>query len=61
MVIQRILHHANVGTSATYHVKTAAEDVRDAMTKLEDQIAAGIPSSSDTNGTHSRALAGGGL
>ncbi len=37
MVIQRILRHANVSTTATYYIKTAAEDVRSAMTKLENQ------------------------
>jgi integrase len=35
MVIQRILRHANVSTTATYYIKTAAGDVRDAMAKLE--------------------------
>lgn len=39
MVIQRILRHANVSTTATYYIKTAAEDVRDAMSKLEEHIA----------------------
>ncbi len=39
MVIQRILRHANVSTTATYYVKTAAEDVRTAMAKLETRIA----------------------
>ena len=40
MVIQRILRHANVSTTATYYIKTAALDVRTAMTKLENHIAA---------------------
>jgi len=31
MVIQRILRHANVSTTATYHIKTAADDVKHAM------------------------------
>jgi integrase len=39
MVIQRILRHANVSTTATYYIKTAADDVRDAMAKLENQVA----------------------
>ena len=39
MVIQRILRHANVSTTATYYIKTAAADVRNAMTKLENHIA----------------------
>jgi hypothetical protein len=44
MVIQRILRHANVSTTATYYIKTAAADVRSAMTKLENHIAeAGKP------------------
>lgn len=38
MVIQRILRHANVSTTATYYIKTAAVDVRNAMSKLEDHI-----------------------
>src|SRR5262249_58214291 len=38
LVIQRILRHANVSTTATYYIKTAAEDVRNAMTKLENII-----------------------
>ena len=38
MVIQRILRYANVSTTATYYIKTAAADVRSAMTKLENQI-----------------------
>jgi integrase len=41
MVIQRILRHANVSTTATYYIKTAADDVRKAMTKLENHIAEG--------------------
>jgi len=38
-VIQQILRHANVSTTATYYIKTAADDVRTAMAKLEDRIA----------------------
>jgi cell division protein FtsL len=38
MVIQRILRHANVSTTATYYIKTAAADVRKAMTILENHI-----------------------
>jgi hypothetical protein len=40
MVIQRILRHANVSNTATYYIKTAADDVRNAMTKLETRISA---------------------
>jgi hypothetical protein len=39
MVIQRILRHANVSTTAMYYIKTAADDVRNAMSKLESHIA----------------------
>lgn len=39
MVIQRILRHANVSTTATYYIKTAADDVRSAMTVLEKEVA----------------------
>jgi integrase len=38
MVIQRILRHANVSTTSTYYIKTAAADVRNAMAKLENVI-----------------------
>jgi len=38
MVIQRILRHANVSTTATYYIKTVADDVRNAMVKLENNI-----------------------
>ncbi len=38
MVIQRILHHSNVSTTANYYIKTAADDVRDAMAKLEGMM-----------------------
>jgi integrase len=41
MVIQRILRHANVTTTTGYYIKTAADDVRAAMSKLES----GIPQS----------------
>jgi integrase len=39
MVIQRILRHANVSTTATYYIKTASYDVREAMVRLEKHIA----------------------
>jgi integrase len=51
MVIQRILRHANVSTTATYYIKTAADDVRKAMTKLENHIVDGGHIQSDTAGT----------
>lgn len=51
-VIQRILRHANVSTTATYYIKTAADDVRNAMAKLEDSIPTAEPKAlTDTYGT----------
>jgi integrase len=50
MVIQRILRHANVSTTATYYIKTAVDDVRNAMSKLENNIPA-QKSLTDTLGT----------
>lgn len=38
VVIQRILRHANVSTTTGYYIKTAADDVRQAMTKFENSI-----------------------
>jgi integrase len=38
IVIQRILRHSNVATTTTYYIKTVADDVRDAMSKLEREI-----------------------
>jgi integrase len=49
MVIQRILRHANVSTTATYYIKTAADDVRNAMAKLEQNVPLTTPQ--DTFGT----------
>ena len=41
MVIQLILRHGNVSTTATHYIKTAADDVRKAMTKMKDRISGG--------------------
>ncbi len=49
--IQRILRHANVNTTATYYIKTAAGDVHDAMKTLEDNIPETPISFPDTNRT----------
>lgn len=38
MVIQRILRHANVSTTATYYIKTGAEDVKHAMENLCEEL-----------------------
>ena len=38
MAIQRILRQTNVSTTATYYIKTAADDVRTAMAKLEQNV-----------------------
>ena len=50
-VIQAILRHANVSTTATYYIKTAADDVRSAMTKLENEITATSQAQTDTERT----------
>ena len=50
-MIQRILRHANVSTTASYYIKSAADDVRSAMAKLENQITVTSETLSDTNGT----------
>lgn len=39
MVIQRILRHANVSTTSSYYIKSADDDVRKAMIRLENHIA----------------------
>jgi hypothetical protein len=36
--IQAILRHANVSTTATYYIKTAAADTQAAMAKLETEL-----------------------
>jgi len=51
MVIQRILRHANVSTTTGYYIKTAADDVRNAMTMLENHIAESGQSQTETQGT----------
>ena len=38
LTIQKILRHANVGTTTAYYVKTSSEDVRGAMEKLEENV-----------------------
>jgi hypothetical protein len=51
MVIQRILRHANVSTTVTYYIKTAADDVKHAMQKLENNIPQAPQVVRDTYGT----------
>jgi hypothetical protein len=51
MVIQRILRHANVSTTATYYIKTAADDIKQAMEKLENNIPQAPQVVRDTYGT----------
>lgn len=51
MVIQRILRHANVSTTTTYYIKTAASDVKHAMEKLENNIPQAPQIVRDTYGT----------
>ncbi len=54
MVIQRILRHANVSTTTTYYIKTAADDVKHAMERLENNIPQTMPAVRDTCGTPER-------
>jgi len=54
MVIQRILRHANVSTTATYYIKTATDDVRKAMTTLENHIEEARQIQSDTKDSMDR-------
>ena len=49
--IQRILRHANVSTTNNYYIKTADEDVRTAMAKLESHVSEARRALTDTNGT----------
>ena len=51
IVIQRILRSANVNTTASYYIKTAADDVRSVMTLLESRIAESGQGLQDTHGT----------
>ena len=53
MVIQRILSRANLSTTATYYIKTAADDVRKAMTTLENHIAAAGQAQSESEAPRS--------
>jgi integrase len=50
-VIQAILRHANVSTTATYYIKTAANDVRTAMDTLENHLTETELAQTDTNRT----------
>lgn len=51
IVIQRILRHANVSTTASYYIKSPADDVRNAMAKLETDLSVTTTDQTDTNGT----------
>lgn len=42
IVIQRILRHANVSTTASCYIKSVADDVKNAMEKLEQHIPSAI-------------------
>jgi integrase len=53
MVIQRILRHANVSTTATSYIKTAADDGRKGMTTLGNRLAEPDVTQQDTIGTPS--------
>lgn len=51
IVIQRILRHADVNTTASYYIKTASDDVKHAMAKLENNIPQVAEIVRDTHGT----------
>ena len=51
IVIRRILRHGKVSTTATCYIKTAADDVRSAITKLENRITEVGQTQTDTNRT----------
>jgi integrase len=51
IVIQRILRHSNVNVTATYYIKTMADDVRGAMTVLENHLGTAAESSLGSVGT----------
>jgi predicted phosphoribosyltransferase len=46
--IQAILRHANVSTTNIYYIKSAAEDARSAMAKLERLVIGGAPPNETT-------------
>jgi len=50
-VIQRILRHSNISTTQAYYIKTASDDVRNAMSKLENNIPETTPAVRDTYAT----------
>lgn len=54
IVIQRILRHANLATTTGYYIKSQAQDVLDAMAKLEDSLPPTKLPESDTQRTLSR-------
>lgn len=56
-MIQRILRHANVSTTATYYIKTAADDVRSAMATLQKHVPDAAAVLQDTIGTPKSAMA----
>jgi hypothetical protein len=51
IVIQRILRHSNVSTTANYYIRTAADDVRNAMAMLEKTATENTSALPDTFGT----------
>jgi integrase len=50
IVIQHILRHANVSTTASYYIKSAAGDVKSAMEKLEQHIPGAIDAPQNASG-----------
>ena len=50
IVIQRILRHANVSTTASYYIKSAADDTRVAMAKLEKFVIGNVDATTFQSG-----------
>jgi serine/threonine protein kinase len=49
-----VIRHAKVSTTTTYYIKTAADDVKHAMERLENNIPQTMPAVRDTCGTPER-------
>ena len=45
-VIQRILRHSNIATTQAYYIKTATDDVQNAMTMFENTVSS-VPKAPD--------------
>jgi hypothetical protein len=53
--IQAILRHANVSTTNTYYIKSAADDTRAAMAKLESLVIGNEPATEEAENNQTSA------